>query len=134
MLKAIGKAIGGFFGGGSTVLYVLLGTLVLGMYANYKLVLKENERLVDTNKTLTAAVAGHKNAAVTTGKQHARGKENDKDKDDHNNTLDGVEDTNGCTNSDPIRVTLDWLQSRRGGGTDPDSDKPDVQLQPPARP
>lgn len=130
-MSKVGKLISGFFGGGSTVLYVLLGMLVLGMYANYKLVLKENARLVTANETLTATVSGQANAMNTMGAQQQRGKDNAKDKADSEDVLDDVKDSNVCTNSDPIRVTLDWLSTRRGGKAAASGDEPNVRVPPP---
>lgn len=124
-------AIKAFFGGGSTVLYVLLGMIVLGMYANYKLVLKENTRLVTANNDLIATVNGQAVAMGTIELQQQRSGKNAADKQDSEEALEDVKDTNVCTNSDPVRVTLDWMRDRRSSA-EIDSDEPNVRVRPPA--
>ena len=111
-----------FFGGGSTVAYVVLFAIVGGVWLKYDLTMKDNTKLKADNERLEEANIAKDGTIASQARQGNRKAQAGKDLDNAESNINQVPDSNKCAGSEPIIIALDQLRVKQSGDQ---TDNPD---------
>jgi hypothetical protein len=116
-----------FFGGGSTIAYLLLGSAVLGVYLEYRHTKKQNAKLEIQVEQQQAAIEG-KDLTIRTQAQTQQRRANQRGlSNEANAQINDTVDGDGCLSSESTRAYLGWLHNNPDPASTYD-DKADVPV------
>ncbi len=109
-VKALVKA---FFGGGSTVFYVVLFAIIGGVYLKYDMTMKANKRLKNEIEEVKAASLAKDGTIASQARQGERKSQAREDLNNAEQAIIQAQDSNQCANSEPIRIALEQLLNKQ---------------------
>lgn len=111
-----------FFGGGSTIAYVMLAAAIGGVWLKYDLTMKANVKLELERDEWKSNALGSKNALYTQAAQANRQANSQKDLNDAKDAISSAPDSHHCGASEPIVVGFEWLREYRERRAESDND------------
>lgn len=103
----------GLFGGGSSLIYVMLAALIGACYLEYKDAKSDAVQMEQERDEWKSTALGNQSAIITLSQQSARKTTHQKENENAVQTIHAVPDARHCAASDPIRASLDWVSDYR---------------------